>query len=381
MLDVGIIGLGNTGNQIAALAKKRLGIPVIAINSSDKDLATLPSDIPTRIIQDADGLSSGAGKDRKLARKYLKDSVLKLMQDKEFIDMVSDLDFVYVISSTGGGTGSGTAPVMANILTETFKDVKVILIGILPVNGEDYNSHVNTIQYLDELYGKLDKQTYLLYDNDKMAHLPSYELLRKVNEEVVSDIEVMRCMYNHQTEYASIDDRDMTRLLSFPGRIMISRLEGFLEKDCDNQTIEDMIIDNIKKNCHVESQRDKKVMATGIITNLSESLIREFDDNVPEVRKFVGEPVHAFNHVSVNTDRKMPNNVFFIATGLTPINDKINKIKDRIEEILERQKILEEESALSDVDLEGLSKSIEDDSMDDDGETRVDVESIFSKFD
>lgn len=381
MLNVGIIGIGNTGNQIAALAKKRLNIPVIAINSSDKDLATLPQDIPTRLIQDADGLSSGAGKDRKLAKKYLKDSIVNLMQDSDFVNMIADLDFVYVVSSTGGGTGSGTAPIVANILSEAFKDVKCILVGVLPVNGEEYDSHVNTIEYLEELYNKLSNQTYMLYDNDKLSDLPSYELLQKVNEEVVSDIDVMRCMYNYQTQYASIDDRDMTRLLSFPGRIMLARLEGFLEKDCDNQTIEDMIIDKIKRNAHVESQRDKKIMASGIITNLSESLTREFDDNLPEVKKFVGEPVHGFIHTSINTDRKMPNNVFYIATGLTPINDKINKINDRIEEIQERQKVLEEESALAEINVSKLSESIADNTEDDSEETRIDVDAIFGKFD
>ena len=34
MLEVGIIGIGNAGNQVASLAKEKLNIPVIAINSS-----------------------------------------------------------------------------------------------------------------------------------------------------------------------------------------------------------------------------------------------------------------------------------------------------------------------------------------------------------
>ena len=79
MLNVGVIGLGNTGNQIAALASQMLKIPVLAVNSSQKDLETVTDTIPKRLIVDADGLSQGAGKNRQLAKKYLKDSIMGLL--------------------------------------------------------------------------------------------------------------------------------------------------------------------------------------------------------------------------------------------------------------------------------------------------------------
>lgn len=379
MLKVGIIGLGNTGNQVAALASERLKVPVIAINSSEKDLESVPQISIRRLIKKKDGESAGAGKDRALAKKYLKDSVLDLLKDEEINNVLIDLDVIFVVSSTGGGTGSGTAPILTNLISERFADTKVIMVGVLPVNNEAYSSHVNTLQYLDELYNVMQNQTYMLYDNDKLAGLPSYQLLEKVNNEIVSDIDVLRCTYNTKTQYDSIDDRDMTRLISFSGRIMVSRLEGFQEKDCDNQTIEDMIINNIKKNCHVESQRDHKVMATGIITNLSDALTSDFDNNIPKVREFVGDPVHAFAHIKVNEDRKAPNNVFFIATGLTPISDRINRISDRVEEIEEKQKVLEDENALSNINIKALSETVKDEEKV--VNENLDVNSIFDKFD
>lgn len=379
MLKVGIIGLGNTGNQVAALAQERLKVPVVAINSSEKDLESVPQIKVRRLIKKKDGESAGAGKDRSLAKQYLKDSVMDLLKDEEINEIIMGLDVVFVVSSTGGGTGSGTAPILTNLISERFADTKCIMIGVLPVNNEAYSSHVNTLQYLDELYNVLSNQTYMLYDNDKLAGLPSYQLLEKVNNEIVSDIDVLRCTYNTKTQYDSIDDRDMTRLISFSGRIMVSRLEGFQEKDCDNQTIEDMIITNIKKNCHVESQRDHKVMATGIITNLSDALTSDFDNNIPKVREFVGDPVHAFAHIKVNEDRKDPNNVFFIETGLTPINDRINRISDRVEEIEQKQKVLEDENALSDINIKALSETVKDEEKV--INENMDVNSIFSKFD
>lgn len=379
MLEVGIIGIGNTGNQVASLAKEKLGIPVLAINSSEKDLETVPNNIPKKLITDKDGLSSGAGKDRQLAKTYLKDSITNLLKDQEIIDLISPLDVVFIVSSTGGGTGSGTAPLLANIIEARFVDTKVIMVGVLPVNSEALSAHVNTLEYLNELYKVMENQTYMLYDNDKCAGLPSYKLLDKVNNEIVEDINVLRCNYNYTTKLDSIDDRDAKRLISFAGRIVVSRVEDFKEKDTDNMTIEDMLIDNIKKNCHVEAQRDKKIMASGIITNLSQTLTEEFDNNIPKVRDFMGDPIHAFNHIYVNDDRKMPNNVYLILSGLSPINDRINIISDRIEEIEERQKTLESDDALSSVSLSTLSSKISDKEKSNES-TTVDLKDIFGKF-
>jgi len=379
MLNVGIIGIGNTGNQIAALAKNELGIKVLAINSSEKDLDTLPNDIPKKIIKEKEGLSRGAGKDRSLAKKYLKDTIMELMKDKEFTELVGELDIVFVISSTGGGTGSGTAPLLANIISSTFVDTKTILIGVLPVNDEALSAHVNTLEYLNELYKVLDNQTYMLYDNDKLSGLPSYQIMEKVNSEVVNDINVLRCYYNFTTKFDSIDDRDATRLISFPGRLFVSRVEDFKEKDIDNKSIEEMLIENIKKNCHVEIQRDKKVMASGIITNLSPALTEEFNNNILSIREFVGTPIHSYNHIYMNEDRKQPNNVFLILSGLSPVNDKINIISDRIDEIEEKQKIHESEDALSALELSKLSEKISDKEKVIE-EKSVDMNAIFNKF-
>lgn len=381
MLKVGIVGIGNTGNQVASLAQDRLKIPVLAINSSEKDLETVPSSVPKKLISSADGLSQGAGKNRALAKSYLKDSIMSFLSSEDVQTFINDLDVLFIVSSTGGGTGSGTAPLMANIIQSTFVDVKVILIGVLPVNSEALSAHVNTLEYLNELYSQLTNQTYMLYDNDRLASLPSYQMMEKVNEEIVSDIDVIRCTYNMTTRFDSIDEQDMMRLISFPGRIVVARLQKIAEKDLDNVSIEDKLIDVIKKNCHVEAQRDKKVTASGIITNLSSAISETFDNHVPKVREFIGDPIHDFNHIYINEDRKLPNNVFLILSGLTPVNDKIHKISDRVDEIQEKQKAHEEENALNEIELSKLSGTVASkDSKSSDNVSAVDLKSIFDKF-
>ena len=381
MLNVGVIGLGNTGNQIAALAAEELKIPAMAINSSEKDLETIANKIPKILISDTEGASKGAGKNRALAKSYLKDSILSIISKEDVQTFISDLNVLFLVSSTGGGTGSGTALLMANIISSMFVDTHVIVVGILPVMSEALSSHVNSLEYLNELYGNLENQTYMLYDNDSLYNIPSYKMMDTINREVVKDIDVLRCTFNYTTKYDSIDEQDMKRLISFPGRIMVTRLEDLKERDLDKSSIEDLLISKIKNTNHVELQRDRKITATGIIVNLSEQVFNDFDNHIPAVREFIGDPDHDFNHLAINEDRKMPNNVFLIMSGMSQVNDRIQKISDRIEEIEERQKIREEESQLDTLGITELSQKISSKDAKKTLDTdKIDLANIFSKF-
>ena len=381
MLTVGVIGLGNTGNQIAALAAEELKIPAMAINSSEKDLETIANKIPKILISDTEGSSKGAGKNRSLAKTYLKDSILSIISKEDVQSFISDLNVLFLVSSTGGGTGSGTALLMANIISSMFVDTHVIVVGILPVMSEALSAHVNSLEYLNELYGNLENQTYMLYDNDSLYNIPSYKMMDTINREVVRDIDVLRCTYNYTTKYDSIDEQDMKRLISFPGRIMVTRLEDLKERDLDKSSIEDLLISKIKNTNHVELQRDRKVTATGIIVNLSEQVFNDFDNHIPAVREFIGDPDHDFNHLAINEDRKMPNNVFLIMSGMSQVNDRIQKISDRIEEIEEKQKIREEESQLDTLGITELSQKISSKDAKKTLDTdKIDLANIFSKF-
>jgi cell division GTPase FtsZ len=379
MLQVGIIGIGNAGNQVATLAANELKVPVIAINSSEKDLETVPDGITKKLISDAEGKSKGAGKDRRLAKSYLKDSIMALITADDVTEFLKKLDFLFVVSSTGGGTGSGVSPLLTSIINQAFPDLHTILIGILPVENEALDAHVNTLEYLNELYSEMPSQTYMLYDNDKFSGDSAYHILNKVNDEIVKDIDVLRCTYNYTTKYDSIDDRDMTRLISEPGRILVTRLDSFKDKECDNKTIEEMIIDQMKHSAHVETQRDKKVSLSGIIVSLTQPLMEEFNDNLVEVVKFVGEPNHGYKHIHLNDDRKADNFAYHIISGLTPINDKIRRISDRVEDIRSVQNKEIEESALDELNLSELTDSIAD-KVSENNATQVDMSAIFSKF-
>ena len=374
MLKVGIVGVGNAGSQVAALAKEKLGIDAMAINSSEKDLRTVPDSVVKILIGD----QKGAGKERAAAKIFLKESIMEIIKNDD-AKKVFDQEVLFIVSSTGGGTGSGTSLVLTNIIAEICPSTKVITVGILPQIKDAMSTQLNSLEYLKELYATLDRATYMLYDNEKFSDRPTTQAMIRVNESIVNDIDVIRGTFQTVTPFSSIDEKDMLNLIGTSGRIVIASLRDVKEKDVDTVSLESLLVNELKKNAHAEIQRDKIVNRVGVIVNLSDRLSDIFDTRVPEVQNFIGSPVEEFEHISVNNDRHLPNNIFLILTGLTQINDRIRKINDRIDEINEAQKQREDESELNSLDMDELSSKIERRKNGDSADS-VDLKSIFGKF-
>lgn len=376
MLNVGIIGIGNAGNQVALLGKKLINVDSVAINCSENDLKTLGDVIPTYTLGDA----KGAGKNRNEAKESLRKSINDILRKEDFINFFGDKDVVYIVSSTGGGTGSGISPLFYEICSQIFPDVCIIIVAILPTLLEGLSTQANTLDYLTELYETLDKPRYMIYDNERLSNLPSHIMMQKINESIVRDIEIMECRYNTLTRFSSIDEKDMMTILGTPGRFAVASLYDIKEKDFDDKSIEDALIFEIKHNTHAELQRDGIVNRTGIITNLSETLSNMFNTHIPNVQEFIGAPVEEFEHIVVNEERRIPNHVFLIMAGLSKITDRIRKINERIEEIQEKQSaLLDEDDVLKEKDLGELNKKREY-RNNQSTQTSVNIDSIFSRF-
>ena len=311
---------------------------------------------------------------------------MELIRDEAFTTFMEKKEVILIVSSMGGGSGSGMAPIMSNIIRDAFRnddglEMPTILVGVMPRLNEGLSTQVNALDYLHELFNVLEDPTYMIYDNNNFAKETSYKVLETVNQQVVEDIKVIQCTYNTATPYDSIDEKDMKTLLSSPGRIVIASLLNLKEKDLDESNIEDLLIERIKKSAHAELQRDGVVARTGLITNLSDRLNSQFDTHINNVRKFIGEPTEEFLHVTVNSDKALPNNVCLILTGLSKITDRVEKIKDRIEEINAAQKQHEDEVEDSTIAADEIAKLNEKRNYRKTSkEQNVDLKNIFGKF-
>ena len=151
-LKIAVIGVGNGGSQSAISAVER-GIPAMVVNTSEKDMndALIGQNIKGYVIGDG----RGSGKDRDNAMALLKSNgkagLQNLLENPYLREIVEPADIVFVTFSTGGGTGSGIGPTIANLIHRAYAQKVVIPFGILPKNAESVMAQANTIACVDDI--------------------------------------------------------------------------------------------------------------------------------------------------------------------------------------------------------------------------------------
>ena len=330
MIRLGLIGIGNCGNQVVSLAKETKDIPGIAINTSDKDLENVKNLTVFKI-----GSSKGAGKSRDKAKAYVKQMMKQLLSQEKFKSHIDENDVVAVVASTGGGTGSGISVMLTHLLSTMYVDKRFILVHVLPSLKESLAAQQNTIEYLKEMNNF--NATYMSYDNGCKDGLPSNVMMKQMNEEIVEDLAVIRGDYLLSTPFTSIDEEDLTKILEVPGRLVVHRVYDIKEKDIDKVGIEDMLIQKLSDTTYsTELHNDNRVMKMGVILNVTEKLSNKIDTNFTEFKNQIGNPIEGFEHVAIiEPSMNLKNRAIVISSGLSLPEDRIEKINERIQEILD----------------------------------------------
>ena len=217
----------------------------------------------------------------------------------------------------------------------------------------------------------------MCYDNNRKSNLPTSEMMKEVNKEVVEHMAIIRGDYLYPTPYNSIDEKDMLKILETPGRLAIYEISDIKEKDLDDKTIEDIIIDEIKnKSSNVELDRDKIVKRMGVITNLNTNLNCVFNKDTTKIKDLVGEPVEGFEHVYVGQKDEL-NRAIVILSGLSVPDDRLEKITQRIQEGLEELSRTKQSSVLDTVETNDI-KALRDNGIKQSSE--LDLDDIFGKY-
>lgn len=344
MLKVGIIGIGNAGNQVAALGKSTKDIPVLAINASEKDLDTVNVDIDQIVIGD----SLGSGKDRSIAKEFVKSNIKNLFHKEEFTRFMEEVETVFVINSTGGGSGSGMGPILTDILRNYYaKDRNKIFIniGILPTLGESVGAQRNTIEYLKEM-SELGGP-YMLFDNESKAKLPTNKLMETINKDIIEMISIIRGDISYSSPYGMIDDKDMRKIISVPGMIFIDVISTLYE-DSIEEPLDKLLLDHIiNTSSMVKVDDDHIVKRMGFISYLTKGLHDKFNENLPAIREHFGEPTEDFKHFAENEGSDKLNTVAVILSGLSIPDNRIKLIINRIERVEEDLRKTKQSSLLS----------------------------------
>lgn len=333
-----IIGIGNCGSQVAYLAERTYPelFDTVYVNSSEADLAMVKTEHDNLKfkIGDRDEIE-GSGKNRTKMKEYLMADINTILADSNLQECIVEKKYCFVVTSAAGGTGSGAAPVLMEIMRQLFPDTNFILIGVLPQLNASLMEQGNALEFLNELYDVLGSDTtYMIYDNEATSDLPPTRALEEVNKNIVEDLKVLTGVDNYPTPYESIDEADMESIITTPGRLLVVRISKQLtEKSMEDNKLDDIIIKAIKKSAHTETDRNKKVVRWGIITYFTDQVNRLYSPELEGLNDFIGTPVERFNHNAINDGSETLNFLYMIASGLSPINDRVKKITDRIDEL------------------------------------------------
>jgi len=154
-----VIGVGGGGSNAVnrMIRAEMMGVEFIACNTDAQ--ALLQSDAPHKIrIGDKITRGLGAGGDAAIGQRAAEEDSEKIAE------AIRDSDMVFITAGLGGGTGSGAAPVVA----EVAKEMGALTIGVVtkPFGFEGARRKLIAEKAAEELKGKVD--TLITIPNDRL---------------------------------------------------------------------------------------------------------------------------------------------------------------------------------------------------------------------
>ncbi|MFW5902634.1 MAG: cell division protein FtsZ [archaeon] len=218
-----VIGTGGSGNN----TMKRMqeigikGAELVAMNTDAQHLLSTPANSKLLLGKKiTDGL--GAGSDPKIGEKAAKE------QKEEIKEQVEGLGLVFVTCGLGGGTGTGTAPVIARQAKEL--GALSVAVVTLPFSVEGEKRMDNAIKGLKRLRESAD--TVIVIPNDKLLEivpeLPLNAAFKVADEVLANAVKGITEMIT-KPGLVNLDFADIRTILKDGGAAMI----GLGESDTD----------------------------------------------------------------------------------------------------------------------------------------------------
>ena len=223
-----VIGCGGGGNNtINRMSEVGIaGAITIAINTDAQDLLYTNSNEKILIGRElTSGL--GAGSIPKVGEDAAKES------EKEIKDKLQNSDIVFITCGLGGGTGTGAAPVVAEVAKKL--GILTVAIVTLPFSMEGERRYANAVSGLEKLEATVD--TLIVIPNDKLLELcPGLPLHTafKVADEILTNAVKGIAELVTKTGLVNLDFADIKTVMGKGGVAMI----GVGESDTDNRAIE-----------------------------------------------------------------------------------------------------------------------------------------------
>jgi cell division protein FtsZ len=302
---VKVVGCGGGGgNGVSRM--KEIGIKgceIIAVNTDAQDL--LYNNVDTKILIGRELTSGlGAGSNPKIGEEAARES------EQEIKKKLSKADMVFVTCGLGGGTGTGAAPVIAEIA----KKQGSLVIGIvtLPFTVEGQKRIENAQYGLERLESIVD--TLIVIPNDKLLELAPelpIQTAFKVADEILTNSVKGIAELITSSGLVNLDFADIKAVMSNGGVSLI----GIGESD-NSQNRASEAVDRAIHNPLLDVSISK---AKGALVNViggPDMSLDEYKKVMEEINKKVAPDAKIISGAKISADMEKSIKVLLIVTGV-----------------------------------------------------------------
>ena len=212
VVTIKVVGVGGAGNNVVnrMVSSGTKGVEFIAVNTDKQALAVSSAN---QKIQIGEKLThgQGAGSDPEVGKRSAEENRNNIAKSFE------DADMVFITAGMGGGTGTGAAPIIADIAREA----GILTVGVVtkPFNFEGKRRMEQAKRGIDELLGKVD--SLLIIPNDrlkfatdqKVTFANAFEIADDVLRQAVTSISDLI----KNTGFINLDFADVTTIMKDAG--------------------------------------------------------------------------------------------------------------------------------------------------------------------
>ena len=213
VVNIKVIGVGGGGNNVVNRMVKTgtKGVEFIAINTDKQALAVSSA---TNKIQIGEKLTNGqgAGSNPEIGRKSAEENRNQIAKALE------DADMAFITAGMGGGTGTGAAPIVADIA----KELGILTVGVVtkPFRFEGPRRMRQAEAGITELRDKVDSLVIIpnerlkLASDQKITMVNAFEIADDVLQQAVQSISDLI----KNTGFINLDFADVSAVMKDAGR-------------------------------------------------------------------------------------------------------------------------------------------------------------------
>ena len=212
VVNIKVVGVGGGGNNVVnrMVRTGTKGVDFIAVNTDKQALSVSAA---TYKIQIGEKLTNGqgAGSDPEVGRKSAEESRSQISKALE------DADMVFITAGMGGGTGTGAAPIVADIA----KEMGILTVGVVtkPFRFEGMRRMRQAESGITELRNKVDSLVIIpnerlkLATDQKITMVNAFEIADDVLQQAVQSISDLI----KNTGFINLDFADVSAVMKDAG--------------------------------------------------------------------------------------------------------------------------------------------------------------------